>query len=496
LLKRILDSPWLYFGLAALLVVFAVVSQFEIHLPSRPEGDADDLATLAERAGPEGDLNLLFILVDTLRADRVSSYGYEKPTTPVMDALASQGIRFQTVIAQSSWTKASVASMMTATYPAKNGVLRWNHVLPEDAFMPAELLQQHGFRTAGIYRNGWVGPKFGFAQGFHNYFIPSPSRGPGKFERHNPSSRPLQGTDEDVTEAAKGFLDNFGHERFFLYLHYMDVHQYAYDEASALFGTDYSGTYDNAIRWLDRNLGALFQHVDDLGLFDKTLAVIVSDHGEGFLEHDLEGHARTVYHEVTYVPWIIVPPFRLAEPVVVEEMVQNVDVWPTILDLMGFENLPDADGVSRVPEILSAARGEPDAHERHAISHLDRHWGKPDGDPSTIVAITRGDLRLIDKRGARFGSERPDDQDEGRAGPFAAEYHPVGEGPTSQLFDISEDPWEQHDIAAQRPEDVARLRAEVDDYLSENQDGFAKPAQIELERMDLESLRALGYVIR
>ena len=244
-----------------------------------------------------------------------------------MEALASTGIRFENTVSQSSWTKTSMASLWTGTYPVNNGVLRFDHALPEEAVLPAEIFKRAGYRTAGLWRNGWVAPNFGFDQGFDMYLKPRPGRERAQIQRGNPSTPALVGTDEDLIESAREFLKNFGRERFFLYLHFMDVHQYLYDEAAAIFGTSYSDVYDQSVHWTDRLVQALVDSLEEAGVAGRTLLVIASDHGEAFGEHGLEGHARNLYREVTWVPFIIVPPFQLQPNIVVDAVVSNLDIW-------------------------------------------------------------------------------------------------------------------------------------------------------------------------
>ena len=117
--------------------------------------------------------SVLLIVVDTLRADRLGLYGYPRPTSPTLDYLGlAGGIVFRNHHAQSSWTKCSMASLWTARYPVRSGVLRAQDGIPSDAHMPAEILRESGFRTAGLWRNGWVAPSFGFGQGFEAYSRP------------------------------------------------------------------------------------------------------------------------------------------------------------------------------------------------------------------------------------------------------------------------------------------------------------------------------------
>jgi membrane-anchored protein YejM (alkaline phosphatase superfamily) len=232
--------------------------------PSRPGGSVDDIRALAER----DDLNVLFILVDTLRADRLSAYGYERETSPNLDALTQSGIRFDAHVGQSSWTKCSMASLWTGLYPNRTGVRRAQHALPEDALLPAEILREHGFRTAGIFRNGWVAANFGFDQGFEVYLNPvAHVKARAEIEK-NPEL--LAGHDGDVYRSAAEFMRVHAKERWFLYLHLLDVHQYAADEPSSIFGTGYSDIYDNAILWTDTLVGQLMSELDRLGLQDLS----------------------------------------------------------------------------------------------------------------------------------------------------------------------------------------------------------------------------------
>src|SRR5262245_18161982 len=166
--------PWIT---AAALVAAAYVASLSIRIGGgdpRPLGTAADILKPSQRK----DLNLLFIRVDTLRAGRLGSYGYSRDTSPTLDLLARTGVRFTRQLSQSSWTKCSMASLWTGLYPAHNGVTRFDEVLPPEAKLPAEILQEAGFHTVGLYRNGWVAPNFGFAQGFDSYDRPATGRLP------------------------------------------------------------------------------------------------------------------------------------------------------------------------------------------------------------------------------------------------------------------------------------------------------------------------------
>jgi arylsulfatase A-like enzyme len=458
--------PWLL--AAALIVAVFLASFIEVRLPwkrdPRPRGGVEDIAALRGRK----DLNLLFVLIDTLRSDRLHSYGYARETSPEIDRLAAGGVRFAHQLSQSSWTKCSMASLWSTLYPAHNGVTRFDDVISPDAHMPAEVLHEAGFRTVGIFRNGWVAPNFGFDQGFDVYVRPTISPRPPSIRQANPTVSD-RGSDEDAVSSALEFLRVRGNERWFLYLHLMDVHEYTYDEQTALFGGTIADVYDNAIRWVNSVLAVLFDELEARGYANNTLVVIAADHGEAFLERGFEGHARNVFPEVTTVPFVISFPFRLDPAVVVDARTRNVDIWPTLFDLLGLPAPADTDGRSLVPVLLAAARGEPaPSQDPSGIAHIDMNWGQRNQKPAPNVAVRDGALRYV-----RL---------------------PESEGPAEQLFDSTRDPKELHDRAAERPDDVARLRAIADGYLATPPRWGAAPRR-ELGELELNQLRALGYAV-
>ena len=460
--------PWAVAALLVVLLFMARIVDVEVsRADSRPVGNADDIERLSEGEPP----NILFVLVDTLRASRMSTYGYENPTTPFLENFASKGVLFGQHLAQSSWTKCSMASLWTGMHPVRAGVTRFDHALSEEATMPAEILREAGYRTIGVYRNGWVSGYFGFEQGFDAYFRPSARPIPPSLRRENPTVR-NRGSDMDVVETALEFLRLNGDDRWFLYLHLMDVHEYTYDDESALFGTSNSGIYDNAVLREDYILETLFNEVGKLGYLDDTLVVIASDHGEAFGERGFEGHAREVHAETTEVPLLLGLPFQLeGGGVSISQRTSNVDIWPTLFDLIGLSPMEDTDGVSRVPEIMAAARGEapPASSERH-FAFLDQSWGGNAGNiPQPSVAILEDGLRYVRGRGMK--------------GQVAEE-----------LFDAREDPEELVNLAADQPETVERLREAAKAHIRQ-EPAWGKPASLEIDEMDLNQLRALGYAL-
>ena len=443
-------------GIAALLYIFPPAEL-------RRTGTIEDVLSFRD----QDDYNVLFILVDTLRADRLSAYGYERDTSPNLKALADTGIRFARHVSQSSWTKCSMASLWTSLYPARNGVLRAHHVVPPQARMPAEIFREEGLRTAGIWRNGWIAANFGFSQGFEVYQTPPPSPLPRGKRREHPHLT-LAGSDADIVRSALGFMRTHGNERWFLYLHLMDVHQYVSSEDEAIFGTTYSDIYDNSILWVDRLVGQLVKELEDRRLRERTLVVFASDHGEAFGEHGGEGHARNVYGEVTETPWILSFPFLLEPGIVVDERSENVDLWPTVLELVGLPPLPDVDGRSLVSAIAAAAHGEEtQVDDELAFAQIDQAWGQTTRRPQPQVAVNAGKWRLI------YANAKPEQL---------------------ELYDKTLDPREQRNLADANPQVAHRLVAIADDYLESRDPPWGSEAPtIQLDEMQLEQLRALGY---
>ena len=178
-----------------------------------------------------------------------------------------------------------------------------------------------------------------------------------------------------------------------------------------------------------------------------------------------------MYRETTHVPLILSLPFRLEPGVTVERITRNVDIWPTILDLLGLPPMEGADGRSQRPAILAAARGEaPPPAEEPAYAHLDRTWGQRSLDPAPTVSLVDGPYRYV-RTPLRGGA------------------------PGEELFDTSRDARELADVSAEHPDVVERLREMTDRYL-ESEPTWAEGAPaLEIDEMQLQQLRALGYKV-
>jgi arylsulfatase A-like enzyme len=275
----------------------------------------------------------------------------------------------------------------------------------------------------------------------------------------------------DATLSAIEFMTGSVNDPFFLYIHYMDVHQYLYTDLSPDFGTSFSDFYDSAIFWTDYNVGRIMKALQELRIIDETMVVVVSDHGEAFFEHGIEGHARNLYREVLETPWLIFLPWELEQGIVVEQRVANIDVWPTLLDMLGLQSLPGAEGQSMLRLILDAGAGREEGSEesdRPLYSQLDRSWGKVGADPLPTTSILKGPHRL------NYSAARPNQV---------------------ELYDRSVDPGERQNVSAEQPEVVAALRAEVEAFLAQPKTNWEAAPEVELSEMHQAQLRALGYVI-
>ncbi len=429
---------------------------------TRATGGVEDLAALAD----QDDTNVLFILVDTLRAERMSAYGYERDTTPFLSKLAATGIRFDHHIAQSSWTKSSMASLWTSLNPIRSGVTKFNHAISSEATMPAEIMSEAGFKTVGLYRNGWVHGYFGFDQGFDKYYRPMGNLVNKAIQQMRPNVQ-AHGTDESLIGDAIEFLRIHGKSsRWFLYMHLMDLHEYTYDEESALFGNTVSDLYDNSILRTDWIISKLYEFMTERGLLENTIIVVLSDHGEAFGERGFEGHAREVFPETTETPLIISLPFSLASGLVIEGRTANVDVWPTLLELLGLPTQPETDGISRRDEILSVLAGgaSPEREDEHSVAFLDENWGRPGTGPKPAISVAEGSHRYVSGR-----------DHAGR--------------PFEVLLSTELDT--MVDQSTEFPEVTLRLRGRAAEALKEK--AVWEPETFDLDEIQLDQLRALGY---
>jgi arylsulfatase A-like enzyme len=318
--------------------------------------------------GLEDAPNVILLGVDTLRADRLSCYGYAESETPHMDALAADGVRYAEMTAQASWTKPSFATVFTSLYPSSHTATGKPHRLPQAVITVAEVLAASGYHTGGFADNPSISASFGFDQGFADYVYLAPDH---LFAGNEAASQtalyqalrrvwamvsggriyPQRFYQEAsvVNARALEWLETNKGTRFFLFLHYMDPHDpyfehpyngTGYARASnqnpdSVLAPAFSQLYDGEVGYLDHYLGRLLDWLKAEGLYDDTLIILTGDHGEEFQEHGGWWHGQTLYQEQIAVPLIIKYPQQAQAGSVVVELARSLDIAPTILDVSG-----------------------------------------------------------------------------------------------------------------------------------------------------------------
>jgi len=316
--------------------------------------------TLPGGSRPSG--KILLIVVDTLRADALGCYGYERPTSPNIDRLAESGALFLQARAQSPWTLPSVATILTGLYPRQHGAVRVGrdfYPLASAARTLAEILRDEGFTTGAFVNTQFGYAPFQIGQGFDTYSVEKGARNSGI-------------RDASATAAlAASWIDEHANEDFLLLVHFFDPHlKYeAPEEYRRRFVRDpsYNGEYTEAwgdeeeldavlegdirpgradrnhlrdlydaeVAYTDAAVGVILHQLGDSGIRNETLVVFTADHGEEFWEHGGFEHGHAFYDEVIRVPLIISRPGRLPAGATAEASVGHIDVFPTVLEAVG-----------------------------------------------------------------------------------------------------------------------------------------------------------------
>ncbi len=442
--------------------------------------------------------NLLFITIDTLRADRLGIYGYARPTSPSLDAFAREAVVFDNAQAHSTWTLPSVASIMTSLYPSSHGCTRSDSALDPSFLTLGELLQDAGFRTAAVTNHVFLSGRHGMSQGYEHFddeLVPQGKAGEGReaFKRLQDAVTSDLISDRGIAWLRQTREEDSG-QRWLLWLHYFDPHQaYQVHEGfqSGLDLSSPSDRYDGEIAFTDHHVGRVLDELAALGLSDDTAVVIVADHGEEFGEHGFKDHGWNLFREALRAPLLMRAPG--IEPGRVGEVVRLVDVLPTALDLLGVPLPPAREGTSLLPALRgqSAPRGLP------ALAELALRPGH------IADSVQVGDWKLIlDYSGALDATTGM------RAtGPFAGplflrEADQVSRAPeeaTSLLFDLRSDTSETRNVAEEQPAIAAQLKVQLLDLIERAaalvaQSGFTVADPLDLSEEEQARLRSLGYL--
>ena len=460
--------------------------------------------------------NVVVVLIDTLRADHLGAYGYDKPTSPTIDALAREATLFDGVTAQAPWTKPSVASLMTGRFVHHHGVVSSRDALADDAHTLAEAMRERGYRTAAFSGNPWITPEFRFDQGFAE-FKSGRAMGPQLTVLYQTLRRLDRVTHLDLARrafwGASANLGNSERDRqltdaavewigqqpagspFFLYMHLIGPHdpydppldyvrrfrepgwdgrkgptrpparvQTDFDTAAPLDAAARAALvaqYDGAIAFADEQLGRLVEALRRSGQLEHTLLVVTADHGEEFYEHRNWRHGNQLYDEVVHVPLLFRFPGR-AEAARRSDLAMLVDLFPTLVALI--DGAPTDDkALDGRPLFASGA-----ATATHTA--FSEHWWFEGGTYSSRM-IRRGGMKLMESRDETRGQER------------------------TELYDLATDASEQRNLL-ENPTAVSENNVgELQGLLARFGDkvSVASAVRVDMEQSTKERLRQLGY---
>jgi len=433
------------------------------------------LSIAARGASPRIE-RVILVSIDTLRADHVGAYGYGRPTSPAIDALAARGVLFQNVSTPSPWTYPAHASLFTGLYPGRHGLKNLDRLLPSGLPTIASVLARAGWTTGAVVNSTLLGPRFGLDRGFREFLYVEPVA-----TQRAPATRVV----DQALEWARRYRDR----KLFLFVHTSDVSSdyVSLPKWERQFVRPYSGPadgttaqlsavlqgkaalnaadaghlvdlYDAGIRQTDAEIGRLLEGLRANGLLEGALILVTSDHGEEFLEHGGVAHGRTQFEEVVRVPLVVAGP-GVAKGSRVAVPVSLIDVMPTLLATLGVTAPEALDGEDLTP--LFSGRPAPRAEGRFLFGEADHNNPQLD--------ITRAVRHGADKLHFDRTTQRV------------------------SLYDLSADPAEQHDLAAERPDVVRQLRQHIDRFMR------IQPLvgeTIALTPAEIEKLRSLGYIIR
>jgi arylsulfatase A-like enzyme len=409
---------------------------------------------------------VVLVSIDTLRRDHVGAYGYAKPTTPRLDALAREGVLCLDAVSNSSWTLPSHLSMLTSVDPGAHGGVDMSHAFNRRVPTLPALLRKAGFATQAVTSHLYVSAVYGLDEGFDHL----------DFHQDRKAT--------DVANRAMDLLDRFGDRPFFVFLHFYDPHWH-YDPPEAtrrIFEEPYAGSitgrlqdfskrdrksvseadrahllalYDGEIRYVDDELGRLLDHLRARGLDRGTLVTVTSDHGEEFLEHGSWEHQKTLYEEVVRIPLLLAGPN--VAPRREASQVSLLDVAPTVLAWAGVDIPSEMRGQS----LLSTVPG------REAYGETDHTV-----DGTRKVFVRGGESRWkgifsLDPLDARVRTE--------------------------EWYDLSADPGERHRTTPPPPVGDPARRLALERWKADRGAGAGAPTVL-LSPEQRERLRALGYV--
>ncbi len=398
-------------------------------------------------AGKLAGQNFLLITLDTTRADRLGCYGYKVAATPVMDELASRGVLFENAFAQVPLTLPSHCSIMTGRYPREHGVRDngANALGPSHPTL-AGIFKEHGYQTGAFVASFVLDSRFGLERGFDTY---SDDMGETTFK-----TQPLewQQPANVVTDRALAWLDGAKERPFFCWVHYYDPHQ-PYQPPVHVYKPELE-RYDGELAFVDLEIKRLMDWLQTSKLTDRTLIVVVGDHGEAFGEHGENGHSNFVYKENLHVPMFFAHPTIITGGKRVPAIVEALDVFPTVLELYGYKPPGGLMSRSLAPAFVNGKLEDAPAYGESLFVYNSFAWAEQ--------------RSLTTSRWKYVSSAKP------------------------ELFDCVADPRERENVISKQPTVAAKLLAELKDRYESMTPGQAAVA--ELDPQALAKIQSLGYL--
>ncbi|MCL6583857.1 MAG: sulfatase-like hydrolase/transferase [bacterium] len=464
----------------------------------RRQQTALDKPTLDKTISPPR--NILLITIDTLRADHLGCYGYSGVDTPAIDSLAAKGVRFELAFTPVPLTLPSHVTIMTGLYPVTHGVLNNGEFRLNPSARPlAQILHQQGFTTAAFVGAFVLSRQFGLDQGF-DWFDDDLS---GSSQHHNkknnnkinnnknnnPDKTGASPHDEAfrlynerrgeaVSEASISWLRNKNPDRFFLWVHYFDPHT-RYDPPEPFRSRYLDRPYDGEIAYTDHCIGLLLNELARRGQLDETLIILVADHGEGLGEHRESTHGIFLYEATVRGPLIMCYPALLPEGYVHAQPVKTLDILPTVLDILKIPQPPQIQGISLLTHISQTGRPAAAVFKGAASEETISEGSDKEAERGVIFLETRFPE-------ANFGWSRLE-------GVRSRQWKYIL-APRPELYNLSTDPHELHNVLDQYPKQAQRLKEMLDKFLARNASD-PRPSQIkELDEETRARLQQLGYI--
>ncbi len=411
-------------------------------------GSAAVAAPPAHKLSP----NVILITIDTVRADHIACYGAKQVQTPTTDALAHDGILFEHAISQVPLTWPAHAVILTGTYPFQNGVQDFTGQPLAPQFRSlAQAFKQHGYSTGAVVSAFVLDRSWGLARGFDFY---DDAFSPEEFQK-----RDLGLVDRKAGESVThviNWLKQTTHRPFFFWLHLYDPHS-PYDPPEPYHTQYRDHLYDGEIAYADHELGRLIAWLKSNHLYERTMIVLLSDHGESLGDHGEKEHGFFVYNSTVHIPLIVKPTAgsgfrpggRIARPV------ETVAVAPTLLAAAGIKDAVEKQFNSR--GLLGSAAGKEDAAYSETFYPLNSFGWSP------LHALETNRYHYID-------------------------------APQPELYDLSADPEEKNNLVASQGATASVLKEKLQSLLQRNPYKPPEGGNSNLSPDALEKLRALGYV--